>query len=182
MSFLNDPKKMLNSLFKKKAKVVINIQTESLKQKVDFVLYNIPEDLLSGIILTEKIFEIPPKENEVFIKATMSPLEIKRQLGAFIFAKKRWAKQEEIAAKLMAEEKIDLHMFYEIYNTTNYMKIYEILNADIFAVYFNNPSMSIDEISMAINNLYIKEFADKTFSAKHRIENLVEKLFQDEKN
>jgi hypothetical protein len=38
--------------------------------------------------------------------------------------------------------------------------------------------MTLDEIAIAINSLYIKKFADKNFSSKHKIENLVDELFK----
>jgi hypothetical protein len=156
----------------------IQIQTESLKEAVDFVLHNIPKNMIKGIEIIEELFEVDSNSNQLIVKPTMDHMDIKRQIGRFIYRKKRWKEQEEISRNLLANEKIDINMFYEAYDTENYLLAYEIVNADVFAVSFGNPTMSIEEVAIAINSLYIKEKADNNYSKQHRIDDFVDDLFK----
>ena len=162
----------------KKYGVFIDIQTTKLKQDVEFVLHNLPKTMVKGIEIIEHIFEVPNEPQQILVKPTMNAMDIKRQIGIHVFRKKRWDQQEVFAKKLLAEEKIDLKMFYEVYDTEDYLTVYEIINADIFAVAYGNDSMSITEIAHAVNSLYIKKFTEINFSKQHNLDNLVEALFE----
>lgn len=184
MSLFDGIKKRMN---KKKKKVndgvFIDVKTQKLREDVEFVLFNLPKDLIRGIEIIENIFDVEAKPHQLIVYATMSTMDIKRHIGRFVYREKRWDKQEEIARKLFAEEKVDLDMFYQIYETNDYMKAFENVCMDIFAVYYGNDSMTIDEISLAINSLYIKTATDKTISIEQQeqLESFVEDLFSSEK-
>lgn len=184
MSLFKRFKKQLDKNFiKLKNGAFINITSEKLKQNVEFVLHTLPNSLVKGMVIIEEVFEREAEPHQIILKETMNAMDIKRQIGHFVFQEKRWKEQEEISRKLLAQEKIDLEMFYEVYETKDYLTIYQKINADVFAVYYGNKTMNVDEIAIAINSLYIKRFADKNFSNQHKIENLIEKLFSEqEKN
>lgn len=158
----------------------IDIQTESLRRDVEFVLYSLPKKLISGIEFTEEVFDKDVSPSQVIIKSTMNIIDIKRQIGAFVFRKKRWKEGEEITRKLLIQEKIDIDTFYQAYETDDYLTAYEKLNADVFAVAYGNATMNLDEISIAVNSLYVKVFIDKSHSTE--LESFINDLFasQDE--
>lgn len=160
---------------------ILDIKTSKLKHDIEFILHNLPIELVSGLVFIEDVFERAVADNEIFVQSTMSPVEIKREIGKIVYNHKRWDEQEEIARKLLAEEKIDLNLFENVYNTTDYIETFSYLTADVFAVYYGNDTMTLDEISIAINSLYIKNFAEEQFSGQKKIENLVNDLF-DNKN
>lgn len=162
--------------------VYIKIQTKSLKKDVEFVLHNLPKQTIKGIEILEEIFEVNSQPHQIIIKQTMNAMDIKREIGKFVYREKRWKKQEEVARKLLAEEKIDLEMFHRIYKTDDYLKVFEHINKDIFAVFYGNESMTLDEIGVAINSLYIKEFTDKNFSRQNNLDKLIDSLFIKEDN
>lgn len=180
MSLVNGLKRKVNKykmMFKDG--VYIEIHTEKLKQDVEFVLFNLPKNLVKGIEIIEEIFDVEAQSHQIIVKATMTTIDVKRQIGKYVFREKRWIKQEDITRKLFAEEKVDLDMFYEIYETKDYLKVYENVCMDVFAVFYGNESMSLDEISVAINSLYIKNLTDKKISQhqQEKLENFVDELF-----
>ena len=156
----------------------IDIQSESLRRDVEFVLYSLPKKLISGIEFSEEVFDKDPSPSQVIVKSTMSIIDIKRQVGAFIFRKRRWKEGEDITQKLLTQEKIDLEDFYKAYDTDDYLTAYEMLNADVFAVYYDNPSMNLDEISIAVNALYVRAFIEKSHSTE--LESFIDDLFKQE--
>lgn len=156
----------------------IDIQSENLRRDVEFVLYSLPKKLVSGIEFLEEVFDKDSSPSQVIVKRTMNIIDIKRQIGAFIFRKKRWKEGEEITQRLLIQEKIDLDIFYKAYDTTDYLTAYEMLNADVFAVYYGNPTMNLDEITIAINALYVKVFIEKNHSTE--LESFIDDLFQNE--
>lgn len=168
----------------KKNGLYIDIQTTKLRNNVEFVLYNLPKQMVKGIEIIEEIYDVEHEPHQIIVKQTMNAMDIKRQIGLFVFREKRWDKQEEFTKKLLAEEKIDLKLFYEIYDTRDYLTVYEFVNADVFAVAYGNDFMALDEISHAVNSLYIKTFTEINFSKQHSLDNLVESLFnqQEEKD
>ena len=172
MGFLDKVKRNLKKI---KQGVIVDIQNEDLKQKVEFVLYNLPKELIKGIEIVEEVYDVEAEENRIIIKNSMDPIDIKRQIGKFVFRNKRWDKQEETTQKLLAKELIDLSTFYDAYDTTNYLSVYEIINADVFSVYYGNPSMDLDEISIAINSLYSKNAAERSHS--EALESFIDELF-----
>jgi len=157
--------------------VYIDITTPKLKKDVEFVLHNLPKQIIKGIEIIEEIFDTESESHQLFVKETMNAMDIKREIGKFIFRKKRWGRQEEMAKKILAKEMIDLETFHYAYNTKDYLKIYEYVNADLFAVYYGNDSMKLEEIAHAINMLYIKDSTDKSASEQNDIDNLVNQLF-----
>jgi hypothetical protein len=161
-----------------KTGVWIDIQSESLRQDVEFVLYTLPKKLIAGIEVHEALFETEASENQILVKTTMNALDIKRQIGKFVFRKKRWKEQEELTNKLLIQEKIDLETFYQAYETSNYLTVYEILNTDVFAVSYGNPTMNLDEIAIAVNSLYVKVFVEKNHSTE--LESFIDDLFSQE--
>lgn len=169
-----------NKLKKEKLKngVSLEIQSKKLKSDVEFVLYHLPKELVKGMEIIEQIYEQKHEPHQIIVKTTMNAIEIKQSIGLFIFREKRWERQEEITKKLLAEEKIDLKMFHEIHKTDNYLKVYELINADVFAVAYGNTSLNIDEIAYAVNNLYIKKFTDINFSKQYNLNSLVDSLFE----
>jgi len=180
MSLVGNLKKKVNK-YKMMVKdgVYIDVHTDKLRQDVEFILFNLPKKMVKGIEIIEEIFDVEAKSHQIIVKATMNTIDVKRQIGKYVFREKRWEKQEEITRKLFAEEKVDLDMFYEIYETREYMKVYENVCMDVFAVYYGNESMSIDEISVAINSLYIKNLTDKNISQsqQEKLESFVDELF-----
>jgi len=162
--------------------VYVDISTDKLRQDVEFILHNLPKDLVKGIEILEGIFDIETEPHQIIVKSTMTTIEIKRQIGKFIFQKKRWEKQEEITRKLFAEEKVDLDMFFEIYETRDYLRVYENVCMDVFSVYYGNESMNLDEISIAINSLYIKNLTDKYTSKEQQseMESFINDLFNNQ--
>jgi len=162
--------------------VYVDISTDKLRQDVEFILHNLPKDLVKGIEIIEGIFDVEAEPHQIIVKSTMTTIEIKRQIGKFIFQKKRWEKQEEITRKLFAEEKVDLDMFFEIYETRDYLRVYENVCMDVFSVYYGNDSMNLDEISIAINSLYIKNLTDKNVSKEQQseMESFINDLFDNQ--
>lgn len=163
--------------------VKLDIKTQKLKRDVEFILHNLPLSIIGGIEIIENVFEIESKSNQIFVYSTMNTIDIKRKIGKFIFDNKRWDKQEEITRKLFAEEKIDLDSFYETYDTKDYMKVYENVCLDVFAVYYGNESLTLDETAVAINSLYMKNLSDKTEDAESQeaLDDLVDSLFDGDK-
>lgn len=172
-------KKLQKKKEKKKNGIYLDIQTTKLKNNVEFVLYNLPKHVIKGIEIMEDIYDIDHEPHQIIVKQTMNAMDIKRQIGIYIFRNKRWDKQEEFTKQLLAEEKIDLKMFYEIYGTTDYLTVYELINADVFAVSFGDKHMDIEEISHAVNSLYIKTFTEINFSKQHSLDSLVDSLFDE---
>ena len=162
--------------------VYIDIHSQRLKNNVEFILHNLPKEVIKGIELIEEIFDTKSESNQLIVKETMNAMDIKREIGKFVFREKRWAKQEEVAKKLLAQEMIDLDTFFNAYETRDYLKIYENVNADVFAVYYGNESMKLEEVAHAINMLYIKDYTDKNFSQQNDIDNLVAQLFDNQEN
>lgn len=154
----------------------VDIQSKKLKSDVDFVLYNLPKKMVKGIEILEKQHGYEKGPQQIIVKPSMNAMDIKRQIGLFVFREKRWEQQELITKKLLAQEKIDLKIFYEIYNTDDYMTVYEFINSDVFAVSFGNDSMDINEIAHAVNSLYIKKFTELKFNKQHEMDDLIEKL------
>lgn len=181
--FLNKNKKGSGKSSPKNMEIKIDIKTLSLKRNVEFILFNLPKNLIGGIEIIEDVFEGEETQNRIIVYATMNSIDIKRKIGRFIFDNKRWEVQEDMARKLFAEEKIDLDMFYEAYDTKDYLTVYKNVCLDIFAVYYGNEEMSLDEVALAINGLYIKNITDKKIEKESEdlLENLVDSLF-DEKN
>lgn len=168
------------SISKMKDGVYVNITTPKLKQDVEFILFNLPKEMTKGIEIIEDIFDVETKPHQILVKATMNAIEIKREIGRFVFAHKRWDKQEEITRKILAGEKVDMNMLYFIYQTNNHADIYAHLNADVFSVCYGNSTMDVDQTSHAINGLYIKKYADYMNSQQYNIGDLVDALFDDE--
>lgn len=158
----------------------MEIQTKKLQSDVEFVLFNLPKEMIKGIEIIEQIYDVEQEPHQIIVKQTMNAMDIKRQIGLYIFREKRWKKQEEITKKLLAEEKIDLKMFHEIHQTNDYLIVYEKINADVFAVAYGFDKMQLDEIAHAVNSLYIKEFTEYNFSKQHNLDKLVDSLFNNE--
>ncbi|QST03098.1 hypothetical protein IMZ31_21350 (plasmid) [Pontibacillus sp. ALD_SL1] len=161
--------------------VFIDVTTEQLKKDVEFILYNLPKSYIKGIEIIEKLYDVESETHQIIVKQTMNAIDIKRQIGRFVFREGRWDEQEAISTKLLAEQMIDEQKFYDIYNVSNYLEFYEIVNADVFAVSFGNETMSVEEIGIAINSLYIKEYTDKSHAKKYNVSTFVEDLFAENK-
>lgn len=157
--------------------VYIDIRSPKLKNNVEFILHNLPKDIIKGIEIIEEIFDTHSQPHQLIVKETMNAMDIKREIGKFVFREKRWDKQEDVAKKLLAQEMIDLQTLHHAYDTTDYLKIYEYVNSDVFAVFYGNDSMKIEEIAHAINMLYVKDYTDKNFAQQNDIDNLVSELF-----
>ncbi|PGK51651.1 hypothetical protein CN918_28055 [Priestia megaterium] len=162
--------------------VYIDIHTQSLKNNVEFILHNLPKPVIKGIEIIEDIFDRDAYPHQVILKETMSAIDVKREIGKYVFREKRWPDQENVAKKLLAQEMIDLETFRYAYDTMDYLKIYEAVNFDVFAVYYGNDSMKLQEVAHAINMLYIKDYTDRNFSQQNAIDNLVDQLFNEESN
>lgn len=162
--------------------VYIDIRSPKLKDNVEFILYNLPKPIIKGVEIIEDIFDRTKMEHQVIVKETMNAMEIKREIGRYIFQQKRWPNQETVSKKLLAQEMIDLETLYYVYDTKDYLKIYEFVNADVFAVYHGNESMRLEEVAHAINMLYVKDYTDKNFSQQNDIDNLVDQLFHEHEN
>lgn len=162
--------------------VYVDIHTEKLKNNVEFILHNLPKRIIKGIEIIEEIFDTESTPYQLIVKETMSAMDIKREIGKFVFREKRWERQEDVSKKLLANEMIDLETFFHAYDTRDYLKIYEFVNADVFAVYFGNEAMKLEEVAHAINMLYVKDYTDKNFSQQNDIDMLIEHLFQEEEN
>lgn len=154
----------------------IDIQTPKLRSDVEFVLQNLPKSLVKGIELIENTTESTNESRQIILKASMNAMDIKRQIGLYVFREKRWEKQEILTKKLLAEEKIDLKLFYEIYNTDDYMTVYECINSDVFAVSYGNDFMETSDTAHAVNSLYIKKFTELNFTKQHEVDDLINEL------
>lgn len=155
-------KRKLRIKFEKlKHGIFLDVHSDKLKKDVEFILYNLPKPLIKGIEIIEEVFEVKAEPHQIIVKETMNAMDIKRIIGRYVYREKRWIKQEDIARKLLAEEKINEARFYSVYNAKNYLEFFEIVNGDIFAVYFGNETMTLDEIGVALNSLYIKAYNDK---------------------
>lgn len=157
--------------------VYIDIKTPKLQQDVEFILFSLPKKLVKGIEIIEEIYDVEAESHQIIVKSTMDVMDIKRQIGKFIFREKRWEKLEEVSKYLLAEEMIDMDMFKNIYDTHDYLKIYEIVNQDVFAVYYGNEDMTFDEVQLAINSLYIKELTNKEIIKENNLDQFVNDLF-----
>lgn len=164
----------------KKNGLYIEIYTKKLQSDVEFVLFNLPKEMTQGIEIIEQIYDVEHEPHQIIVKQTMSAMDIKRQIGLYVFREKRWKKQEDVTKKLLAEEKIDLKLFYEIHDTTDYLTVYEHINADVFAVSYGFDKMQLDEIAHAVNSLYIKDFTEYNFSKQYNLDKLVDSLFDNE--
>lgn len=174
MGFLG---KLKLGLQKAKNGFLVVIESEELKQKLDFVLFNLPKPLIKGMEIYEDVYKIDAHPNCIILNQSMDPIDIKRQIGKFVFRHKRWTKLEETTTKLLAMELIDIQKYYEVYQTDNYLMVYENVNADVFAVYYGNRTLDIDEISIAINSLYTKNTGKRAHSKA--LEKFIENLFKD---
>jgi len=162
--------------------VYIDIYSPSLKNNVEFILHNLPKPVIKGIEIIEDIFDREAYPHQVILKETMNAIDVKREIGRYVFREKLWADQENIAKKLLAQEMIDLETFRYAYDTMDYLKIYEAVNSDVFAVLYGNDSMKLEEAAHAINMLYIKDYTDRNFSQQNDIDNLVDELFNEQPN
>lgn len=178
--FENVKKKLRINMQKLRYGVYIDIHTASLKNNVEFILHNLPKRIIKGIEIIEEIFDRNSSPYQLIVKETMSAMDIKREIGKFVFREKRWERQEDVSKKLLANEMIDLETFFYAYDTRDYLKIYELVNADVFAVFYGNEAMKLEEVAHAINMLYIKDYTDKNFSQQNDIDSLIEHLFQQE--
>lgn len=179
MSLLkNLNKKMKIRMEKLKNGVFIDIKTLKLKQDVEFILFNLPKDLVKGIELIEDVFEVDAEPHQIIVKSTMNAIDIKREIGRFVFREKRWKEQEQMTKKILSQEKIDMDLLYEIYGTKDNLVVYEQLNADVFAVCYGNAGMNLDQTSHAINGLYIKRITENMLSKQNDLESLVDSLFE----
>lgn len=157
--------------------VYIDIKTPKLLQDVEFILFNLPKPLIKGIEIIEEIYDISAEPNQIIVHHAMSIIDVKRQIGKFVFREKRWKEQESITQQILATEKIDIAMFREIYETNDYRKIYEHVNQDVFAVCYGHKDMTMDETVLAINSLYIKQFTDRENLRSNNLDDFVDQLF-----
>ncbi|WP_336770218.1 hypothetical protein [Bacillus bombysepticus] len=175
---MNLSKKWSIFVQKQKHGVFIDIKSPQLLQDVEFILYNLPKTLIKGIEIIEEVYDVEAEPHQIIVNHAMNVIDIKKQIGKYVFREKRWKEQEEITKTILATEKIDVAMFREIYNTNDYLKIYEVVNQDVFAVCYGHTDMTMDEIVLAINSLYIKEFTDRENLKNNNLDDFVNQLFQ----
>jgi len=162
-----------------KSGVYLNIESPNLKTYIDYVLYGLPSELIKGIELVEKRNGVTIQPHQIVLTPTMNVMDIRRQIGLFIFDHKRWSKQEDIASELLTQNKIDIEMFYRIYQKRNHLELYRKINADVFAVTYGNDSIQLNETAHAINSFYIKEFTESNFSKQKDLNDLISSNYHD---
>lgn len=179
----------MKDIFNKKAPKIVSVQkkeivhptleikTKELREEVEFIILSLDLELLSGIEFIEDIFERSPRPNQVIVRTTMTTIDIKRKIGRFIYQEKRWAEQTKRTEELLTKNMIDLTIFKKVSKIESYKDMFEQINADVFAVCYGNESMTLDETAVAVNSLYIKEYAEKNYSTQHKIESLIDDLF-----